>query len=724
MHRLVVFLALLSLGSVSASAAPPRLTGAFKDSGEAAARRSGSAPGMIWDSAHPDGSAQGRLELPLASLPTVLELNTAGYPDNGPLRLILESPDGTRQLKLGFRSPPGSDWTLHRWTIPAEWRGQPAVLIARDQSTEQWIGVGLPPSAATTRSANWFALGSTLGATLLTVLPFFIALFLLRPRFGADPPLQITLALAGSGVFALTVFFGFYFSHALGRGLLLAGTVAALFAAWRWWRQRHGWRTDLAPLAATFLLMFVLAGITFLYGGSQSAGEVPAGRHDLNLPSDNSIPEYFSEKIFHRQPLQPFLIDWLTSDRPPLQTGYLLQSRTLVSEPPGRLAAAIACQLAVYVGLWVLIGAIGLPRRLAQLTLLVCATSGFFVLNSLFAWPKLLPAGFLLAIAGLLYRLAREKRRAAPAEILALGACAALAMLGHGGSFFGLVALGFVHLAWHGGWRDVRLLAGSAAVAAVVFAPWLAYQKLVDPPGDRLVKYHLAGRTAIDPRGSLTVIAEAYRQTPAAEILRHKLSNFRVLAGDFTHTLPSLARAAWEAAAGNWRRAWWRTANALQGGMFFHLLQLLGVLSPGLLGLWFGRKKHPAWVAAGWYCVQIAVASVVVWSLLMFGPEGTVVHQGTYLTGALLLVACVLGLFAAGPAGWRWTLLGLHVLLFAGLWVFSPTWNPWQRVLRPGIDSFWLIVLFASAAAVLWVGRKLPVGTADEAGADRHTETT
>jgi hypothetical protein len=45
-------------------------------------------------------------------------------------------------------------------------------------------------------------------------------------------------------------------------------------------------------------------------------------------------------------------------------------------------------------------------------------------------------------------------------------------------------------------------------------------------------------------------------------------------------------------------------------------------------------------------------------------------------------------------------------------------------VLRPGIDSFWLIVLFASAAAVLWVGRKLPVGTADEAGADRHTETT
>ena len=296
MHRLVVFLALLSLGSVSASAAPPRLTGAFKDSGEAAARRSGSAPGMIWDSAHPDGSAQGRLELPLASLPTVLELNTAGYPDNGPLRLILESPDGTRQLKLGFRSPPGSDWTLHRWTIPAEWRGQPAVLIARDQSTEQWIGVGLPPSAATTRSANWFALGSTLGATLLTVLPFFIALFLLRPRFGADPPLQITLALAGSGVFALTVFFGFYFSHALGRGLLLAGTVAALFAAWRWWRQRHGWRTDLAPLAATFLLMFVLAGITFLYGCSQSAGEVPAGRHDLNLPSDNSIPEYSPKK--------------------------------------------------------------------------------------------------------------------------------------------------------------------------------------------------------------------------------------------------------------------------------------------------------------------------------------------------------------------------------------------------------------------------------------------
>ncbi len=714
-----LFALFFAWAAVSHAADSVRLGGAFESVAEPVAMRIGSAPGKVWHSANPDGRAVGRLELPLPALPANLVLNTAGYPNHGTLRLTLQSPDGSRELKLGFRSPPGPDWTLHRWSLPPGWHGQPAVLVARDESTEQWIGVGLVVDSGPWRRANWSAIANVLGATALTVLPFFTALILLRPGFGSDGALRVALALVGSGLFAFAVFLGFYLSRALGNALLIAGGCAALFAVWRLWRARVGRWPDLTPLAATFLLAVAFAGATCLYGGAQSAYEIPSGRHDLNLPSDNWLPEHFAGKIHNRQPLQPFIIDWLTSDRPPLQAGYLLQSRPLLSGQSARLAAAIACQLAVYAGLWVLLAAAAIPQRQARLCLLVCATSGFFLVNTVFAWPKLLPAGFLLAIAGLLHRVARERRRATPAEIFTMSACAALAMLGHGGSFFGLAALGLVHLAFHSGWKDIRLLMGGAAMAGAIYAPWAAYQKLADPPGDRLIKYHLAGRTAVDLRGSLTVIAEAYRQTPGAGIVRNKLSNLRVLAGDFTNIFPSLARAFREAADGEWRRAWWRTANAVQGGAFFHLLQSPGVLTVGLAGLWFGRKKSRAWTDPGWYCIQLAAASVVVWCALMFGPEGTIVHTGTYLTGALLHVACALGLFAFGHAAGRWLVLGLHFALFVGIWILSPTWNPWQDVHRPGLDHFWLVVLLLSGGALLWVGRKLPVGSTEATAATR-----
>ena len=35
-------------------------------------------------------------------------------------------------------------------------------------------------------------------------------------------------------------------------------------------------------------------------------------------------------------------------------------------------------------------------------------------------------------------------------------------------------------------------------LALVLYAPWLAYQRLYDPPGDRLLKWHLAGVTEVE----------------------------------------------------------------------------------------------------------------------------------------------------------------------------------------------------------------------------------
>ncbi len=714
---ILAWCAAVACNAAEAPQSPARVTGSFRASGDDSARQSGSMTGQIWDSNRPDNGGLGTLELALPAAPDTLEFNISGYHLNDPsLRLSLQSADRMRELKLGLRASPNDAWCLNRWKLPDDWRGKPVLLVAEDTSSELWLGVGLPVSRARARAADWDLARSSLGAVLFTLLPFFTTLILLQSRFGGDQPIHVTLALVTSGVFALAVFFGFYLSHTLGLVLVVVGLLAAAFAAHRFWQSRSPRRPRLIPLFASVSLVALIISTLFLYGGAESPEEVPAGRHDMSLPSDNQIPEMFAERIFSHQPLRPFVADWLTSDRPPLQTGFLLLSRPFVTGPGGRIAAAITCQLAVYAGLTVLFAALGVPRRAARLCLLACVTSGFFVVNTLFAWPKLLPAGYLLAAAGLLYRIAGQKRRVTGIEIVALGACAALAMLGHGGSFFGLLALGAVHLL-RGGWRDHRLIAGSAAVALLLFAPWLAYQHWADPPGDRLIKFHLAGRPAIDPRGALTVIAEAYRQTPGSEIVRDKWSNVRVLVGDCTNLVPSLGRTSLEFFTGDWSRAWWRFSNAMQNGEFFHLVQSLGFLLVGLPFLWLARRQPQA--AAVW-CLQVALVSVIAWCALMFGPEGTVIHQGTYLTGALLHVAAVLGLLLSGRLRLIRAVFGLQIAVWLGVWILSPCWDPWHEVLRPTWSPFWSVIWLAAAASLVWSGRRLSVGVTDT-GAEQAT---
>lgn len=698
---LLILIACLAVTGRALETGPARLTGSFQGVGES---------GLTWDSNHPDGRGTGTLEVPLPAAPAVLELYLAGYPDNTALRFSLLSADQSRELRLSLRAAPGPVWSLYRWDLPAAWQGKPAVLRMEDNSPDQWIGLDIPQTSTRARFANWSVAFSSLAAVLLTVLPFFTALVLLSARLRADPALHVTLSLVASGIFALAVFFGFYFSHRLGLALVIAGLLAALPAGWLFLRRAPLRADRLHPLLATLSLAVLLIATLYLYGGSESPQGVPAGRLlSWTLPQDNHISELFADKLFNGEPLRPFLLDWLTSDRPPLQTGWLLLSRPWVTDAAGRIAAALAGQLAVYAGLWVLLGCLGVARRTARLCLLACVTSGFFLLNTLFTWPKLLPAGFLLCLAGLLFRIGRDRRRATGAEIFAAGACAALAMLAHGGSFFGLVALGAVHLL-RGGWRDHRLILGAAATALLLFAPWMAYQHWADPPGDRLIKYHLANRQAIDPRGALTVIAEAYRQAPAREILRNKWSNVYVQAGDFTDLLPNTGRAALEFVQGDWARAWWRFGDTVRGGAFFHLLQSLGFLVIGLPWLWLARRQ-PAATAAG-YCVRVAIASVIVWCALMFGPEGAVIHQGTYLTGALLHVAAVLGLVLSGRPRLIRTAFGLHLALWLGVWVLSPGWNPRDDVRLPAWEPFWLAVGLVAAAGLAWSGAKLAVGSA------------
>jgi len=115
------------------------------------------------------------------------------------------------------------------------------------------------------------------------------------------------------------------------------------------------------------------------------------------------------------------------------------------------------------------------------------------------------------------------------------GLCAALGWLSHGGVAFSL--LGFVPLTFCfrrdlGPWR----IWAFAAIGFVVLAgPWMAYQRLYEPPANRLFKMHMAGVADVDPRGFLETALDSYRKLGWRGAFENKASNgLMQLRGDWT----------------------------------------------------------------------------------------------------------------------------------------------------------------------------------------------
>src|SRR5262249_6811041 len=149
--------------------------------------------------------------------------------------------------------------------------------------------------------------------------------------------------------------------------------------------------------------------------------------------------------------------------------------------------------------------------------------SDIAILYGFYVWPKLIAATFLLAAFALVISPRwKEWGRDWRMGIL-LGALIALAMLAHGASIYGVIPL--VIVAAYRCSPSWRWIGAAAAVGIVMMGSWSAYQKYDDPPGNRLIKWHLAGVEKIDPRGSLETIEDSYREAGLSGTLHNKWNN-------------------------------------------------------------------------------------------------------------------------------------------------------------------------------------------------------
>jgi MFS family permease len=390
-----------------------------------------------------------------------------------------------------------------------------------------------------------------------------------------------------------------------------------------------------------------------VHGGTKTPVEAASSRFIEGLPADNAVPLILAHAVERdRRPLpDPLYANWSPSDRPPLQTGIYLSTTSVLGLEKSELQYSVVSSLLQslwLLGIWAFFAAARTSRALAALTTAAILFSGFTLMNTFYVWPKLLSAAYLLVVAAIFLtssssRIVKERGCAT-----VLGLCVAGALLAHNGAFIALIAL-VAYLLLRRQVPSWTLVVPAAIVAALVVAPWIAYQKVVDPPGDKLLKLQVAGIPNIDTPRSLThELVHHYRRIGPEKAITNKLDN---LINPFRGE-DELAREAWRVVVSTGKGDHARRDQAihdLRWNQFFYLLPTLGILALGpilfalsivaeKLGLRPGRSLRDA--PHEWPLLIFLALIIFFWSLILFGPNYTFLHQGTYITPLLAFIVC------------------------------------------------------------------------------------
>ncbi|MGH9339205.1 MAG: hypothetical protein ACRD1R_06370 [Acidobacteriota bacterium] len=537
-------------------------------------------------------------------------------------------------------------------------------------------------------------------ALVLTALILFHLILLILPgvaaslvafrrgvRQGISLLIIAVLALTTAGYISFWIYFGSRMLGLIFSGVIYLVSAAIVVLSARAWRLSIISFPDLrfpAALMASTALLY--ASLGFLYGGMEKPLEMAAHRYSHPLPGDNRIPLQFAEMIFDQHLIRPLHADWLSSDRPPLQAAMVLLQRPFIELYDWELQyqfIGILLQLLWIPGLWIFLRRAQVSPTAIALTVFATVFSGFSILHGFYIWPKLFAAAFILMLAGMLVAVRRPELRYSDSLAVGTGLVSAFALLGHGGSAFGLAGILLALVAVRR-IPPLRFVAIAALVGFSTFVPWLLYQKLYDPPGNRLIKMHIAGvADAGDNRPIWKALADGYQNLDVETIIEKRVGSLCLMLGRLPNSL-------WQ----------------LRQGMFYHFFHAFGLLNLGFIALalnTFRRKNRETEARAAGLSWVVAGITLAVWVLLMFGGPGeTVIHQGSFFPVVLGLAGLVLALWTLSPR-LAVVAVGLQTLLNVILFViFSP---PEMAAAPAGLFSggfnYALAVIGTSAAVCL-----------------------
>lgn len=513
----------------------------------------------------------------------------------------------------------------------------------------------------------------------LTALPLAAAALLAATLGVRNVAVLLAIGLAAGGIAAMLAFWAYYGDRVVGDvfAALLAGVSLGVVVATLRARRIDAQllRALATPLALWGCAAAFLTFFGFLHGGFGDPLGTSAVRFSTRLPSDNDIPRFYAEWFYgygHSRGAPVYPGDWLASDRPPHQIGYVLSQRAFnwnESYQHYQVLGVVLQQLWV-VGAWALLTAAGVGRRVRGLAMVAILLSPLVLVNGFFVWPKLLPAAMLLAAAALLLTPVWPPLRGDWRVAALCAALIALAMLGHGSSAFAIIAL--LAVAAFRGLPSLRAVAVAAAIAAVVYLPWAAYQRFDDPPGNRVTKWMLAGQPGIDERGTGETIIDSYREAGIGTALDHKATNLLAIAGE-----PAIgeARGALDALFSGDPRTALIDVREIAFHYFVPSLGLLVVALVLALVLWRRRRGPPEERAFALTSLAVVAAGCLTWALLLFGGQWarTDLHVGSYFLPALAICGAVV---AIGAVSIRLATAFVAANALLVLLVYTPSLEP------------------------------------------------
>lgn len=283
--------------------------------------------------------------------------------------------------------------------------------------------------------------------------------------------------------------------------------------------------SHLASAQYAFLCIASLSLFLFYFCAFNSdAIQLAEGRF-LNgwLASDNTLPWIFAKGILTQSGTDfpvPLFADWMPGDRPPAYTAALLLPLSIFfgHNPSGSyfeyLVPIYTSASIVFNNLYLLPVYLILRQKFPDFeTFIICLillVLPALLINTVYAWPKNFSMFFILCA---IYFLAKNNL-----FFSSLGCV--LAFLSHGNSVFLVAALGFLLVHQH------RFSAiKSILLNSLLWLPWVSIQKFVFPPGDRLLKYHLADQQSLTDIGFLDTLAVKYADLTFKDYIFFKLNN-------------------------------------------------------------------------------------------------------------------------------------------------------------------------------------------------------
>jgi hypothetical protein len=202
-----------------------------------------------------------------------------------------------------------------------------------------------------------------------------------------------------------------------------------------------------------------------------------------------------------------------------------------------------------------------------------------------------------------------------------------LAWLSHGGVSISIIPILLIVFC-RPKFFKIKQIIIAGVIVALLCLPWTAYQKLYDPPGDRLLKWHIGGQPEAIEKSLSETIYESYSSTSIEEWIENRKSNLLLLFGNSFSYLSIINSSSSQ-----------RIGNDFY---FFFRSHEITILLSCLLAIYLILKRGFTTtiqnIHKGRLFLSLLFLSLTFWIFLLFMPKSTVIHHGSYLNNLVLMI--------------------------------------------------------------------------------------